>query len=81
MFLDLAKQLPRFHAYAHVLHTPRLHESLRRVYGLLIDFCVKVVEFQQSPQLCETNCLGATSLILMVSIRYNNTSTVDIIHR
>ena len=45
MLQGLSKDLPRFHAYVEVLHTPRLHQALRDVYDVFISFNFKVVEF------------------------------------
>ncbi|KAI0453559.1 pfs domain-containing protein [Xylaria acuta] len=43
MFQDLSRKLPRFRAYGHILHTPRLHSSLRDVYERFLDFCIKTL--------------------------------------
>lgn len=45
MIQDISKDLPRFHAYMEVLHTPRLHQALRDVYDVFVSFNFKVVEF------------------------------------
>lgn len=53
MLLNLTKLLPRFEAYVHILPTPRLHDALREVYGLYIDFAFLVIKFLNSNKCCE----------------------------
>lgn len=52
MLLSLSKALPRFEAYVDILPTPRLHEALRDVYGIYIDFAFLVINFLNSNQCC-----------------------------
>ena len=54
MLQDLSNALPRFQAYVEVIHTPRLHEALRRVYEKYIDFCLATVKFLNLKFLCES---------------------------
>lgn len=53
MIHELSKALPRFHAYIEVLHTPRLHQALRDVYRVYIDFSFAVVNFLRANKCCE----------------------------
>ncbi len=45
MLHEISRDLPRFHAYMEVLHTPRLHQALRGVYSIFVEFNFRVVEF------------------------------------
>ncbi len=59
MLRDLSKSLPRIEAYAKLLHTPRMHEALREVYVLFIDFCIataKILEANSGGENIQGDC-------------------------
>ncbi|KAF2685927.1 pfs domain-containing protein [Lentithecium fluviatile CBS 122367] len=48
MLSSLSDDLPRFQAFTEVLHTPRLNDALRQVYGVYVDFCFAVIKLLRS---------------------------------
>ena len=53
MLQELANSLPRFRAYTEIFHTPALHQALREVYHVFLDFCAGVTDSLRSDKCCE----------------------------
>jgi hypothetical protein len=53
MLQEISRVLPRFQAYIEIFHTPRLHQALREVYEVYIDFNLAVIRFFRRNKCCK----------------------------
>lgn len=52
LFEEVARALPRFHGYIQILHTPRLHSALRKIYSSFLNICFMTLKCLQTNKCC-----------------------------